>query len=76
MPTGENIKRCPFCGSRRVEIRAHASAFSTGSLTALWCECLACGGRGPTGGTRVGAVERWDHRFRGDGARERAEREA
>lgn len=69
----DKLKRCPFCGSHDVEMMcegtklSHVAAAYAKTATCWWVQCNQCVGTGPTGGTRAGAEERWDHRYRGPG---------
>lgn len=60
----DELKRCPFCGSRKV--RVSRQCVGSPPRWEFVIECTACGAEGPSGGTSAGAEENWNRRFRGD----------
>lgn len=56
----EEVKTCPFCGGKKVEI-------CKTNDRAYWVSCLKCPAEGIPASTRRAAIQRWNKRAKTEG---------
>lgn len=59
-----NIKRCPFCGCEKINVKAQCSAIF---IFMYYAECSYCGARSQASETEEIAEKKWNMRFEKEG---------